>query len=243
MGDIARCSMQNEDLLYKLFGVQAELLIDHAWGFESCTMAHIKAYRPTTNSLSSGQVLHCPYTNQKAKLIVREMADAMSLDLVDKALATDQITLTIGYDTENVKLGNFKGEVVRDHYGRDIPRHGHGTANLGEHTASTRQIVEAVSELYDRITDPALLVRRITLCANHVLPEARLPESHQQLDLFTDPEAQAQKEQSLAREKRRQKAVVTIQKRFGKNAIFKGMSLEEGATAMDRNRQIGGHKA
>lgn len=243
MGDIARCSMQNEDLLYKLFGVQAELLIDHAWGFESCTMAHIKAYRPTTNSLSSGQVLHCPYDNKKAKLIVREMADAMSLDLVDKALATDQITLTIGYDTENVKLGNFKGEVVRDHYGRDIPRHGHGTANLGGHTASTRQIVEAVSELYDRITDPALLVRRITLCANHVLPEARLPESHQQLDLFTDPEAQAQKEQSLAREKRRQKAVVTIQKRFGKNAIFKGMSLEEGATAMDRNRQIGGHKA
>ena len=258
MGDIARCSLgkedgfYNEDLLYKLFGVNAELLIDHAWGYEPVTIADIKAYKPTTNSLGSGQVLHCPYTHEKARLVTREMADQLVLDLVDKGLVTDQLVLTVGYDIENLtdpeRRKRYRGEVVVDHYGRQIPKHAHGTVNLPMYNSSTNLIVEAVAALYDRITDPELLVRRLNLVACHILPEhlAVQPVDDTQLDLFADPEEDRRKEQQaeeLNREKRRQRAVLTIKKKYGKNAIVKGMNLEEGATAMDRNGQIGGHKA
>ena len=258
MGDIARCSVgdpngyHNEALLYKLFGVNAELLIDHAWGWESCTIADIKSYRPSTNSLSSGQVLHCPYTAEKARLIVREMTDLLVLELVDKGLVTDQMVLTIGYDIENLTdptiSAGYRGEVVTDHYGRRIPKHAHGTVNLARKTSSTLRITGAVMELYDQIVNPGLLVRRITLVAARVVPEHMAAEEApmEQLDLFAEPDSQEKRlaeEASLAREKRRQKAVIGIKKKYGKNAILKGMNLEEGATAMDRNRQIGGHKA
>ena len=248
MGDIARCSVNNEKLFYKLFGVNAELLIDHAWGWEPTTIADIKAYRPSTNSLGSGQVLHCPYTWDKARIIVREMTDLLVLDLVDKGLVTDQMILTIGYDRENLsdpeRMKQYRGEVVRDPYGRAIPKHAHGSVNLGQRTASTRLITDAVMELYDRITDPALLVRRVNLVAARIIPEREVPrEPVQQLDLFTDYAAQEKEEADLEREKRRQQAVLTIRKKYGKNAILKGMNYQEGATTRDRNAQIGGHKA
>ncbi|MGM9549322.1 MAG: DNA methylase [Faecousia sp.] len=259
MGDIARCSIgkptdfHNEDLLYKPFGVNAELLIDHAWGWEPCTIADIKAYKPETNSISPGQVLQCPYSAEKAKLVAREMADSLSLDLVEKGLVTDQIVLTVGYDIENLtdpeRNKAYQGAVTMDHYGRRIPKHAHGTANLEKHTASTKVIVAAVTELYERIVDPNLLVRRLYLSANHVVPESSLPkqEPPEQLDFFTDYASQekrrSEKTFEQEREKRRQQAVLTIKKKYGKNAILKGMNLEEGATAKDRNRQIGGHKA
>jgi len=259
MGDIARCSVgkpgeyYNEDLLYKLFGVNAELLIDHAWGWEPCTMADIKAYKPETNSVGSGQVLHCPYTFEKAKLIVREMADQLSLDLVDRGLVTDQMVLTVGYDIENLadsnRQGAYTGEVKTDMYGRKIPKHAHGTANLKGLTASTAQIISAVMALYDRIVDEKLLVRRVNLVANHVVPESSAveKESYEQFDLFTDYETAEKKREeekaALQREKQMQRAVLDIKKKFGKNAILKGMNLEEGATTVDRNNQIGGHKA
>ena len=258
MGDIARCSLgredefYNEDLLYKLFGVNAELLIDHAWGYEPVTIADIKAYKPTTNSLGSGQVLHCAYTWEKARLITREMADQLVLDLVDKGLVTDQLVLTVGYDIENLtdpeRRKQYRGEVVVDHYGRQIPKHAHGTVNLPMYNSSTSLIVEAVVGLFDQIADPNLLVRRLNLVACHILPEhlAVRDTGFTQLDFFSDPEEDRRKEEQaeeLKREKRRQKAVLTIKKKYGKNAIVKGMNLEEGATAMDRNGQIGGHKA
>ena len=258
MGDIARCSLgredefYNEELLYKLFGVNAELLIDHAWGYEPATIPDIKAYRPTTNSLGSGQVLHCPYTNQKARLITREMADQLVLDLVDKGVVTDQLVLTVGYDIENLtdpeRRKAYKGEIVTDHYGRQIPKHAHGTVNLPHYCSSTSLIVEAVVELYDQITDPNLLVRRLNLVACRILPEHLAAQNGDftQLDLFSDPEEDRRRERQeaeLRRERRRQQAVLAIKKKFGKNAIVKGMNLEEGATAMDRNGQIGGHKA
>lgn len=253
MGDVARCSIgssnefYNEDLLYKLFGVNAELLIDHAWGWEPCTIADIKAYRPTTNSISSGQVLHCPYSAQKAKLIVREMTDLLVLDLVDKGLVTDQMVLTIGYDIENLTdaASTYKGPVTVDHYGRKIPKHGHGTIHLDRPNSSTVIITDAVMMLFDRIIDPSLLVRRINLTAANVRPEvaAERNSCFEQLDLFADVQQRETERIALEREKRRQQAVLKIKKRFGKNAIVKGMNLEDGATAMDRNRQIGGHKA
>ncbi len=255
MGDVARCSLGRpgeyhcEDLLYKLFGVNAELLIDHAWGWEPCTMADIKAFKPSTNSLGSGQVLHCPYTWEKARLIVREMTDMLVMDLVDKGLVTDQLVLTIGYDRESLTdpeiSKKYTGPVTTDYYGRKVPKHAVGPANLGQYTASTRLIMDAVMELYDRITDPNLLVRRVNITANHVLPEREIVSSQmpEQLDLFADPEADRKREAELEREKRRQQAVLSIRKKYGKNAIVKGMNLEEGATAMDRNQQIGGHKA
>jgi len=253
MGDIARCSMQNEDLLYKLFGVNAELLIDHAWGWEPCTIADIKAFRPSTNSISSGQVLHCPYTAEKAKLVLREMADLLVLDLVEKHLVTDQIVVTVGYDIENLtdelRRKAYKGEIVTDHYGRKIPKHAHGTANLGKFTSSTKRILKAVDTLYDSIVDSNLLVRRLNITACRITDEAHAPTSEltEQLDLFSDYDAQgqqfAEEEEDTEREKRRQQALLTIRKKYGKNAILKGMNLEEGATARDRNAQIGGHKA
>ena len=254
MGDVARMSEVNEDLLYKLFGKNAELLIDHAWGWEPTTIAAIKAYKPSSNSLGSGQVLHCPYEAEKAKLVLREMADMLSLDLVEKGLVTDQLVVTIGYDIENLtdpqRRKKYHGDIVKDHYGRQIPKHAHGTINLEGHTSSTKKIVGAAAELYDRIADKNLLVRRLNIVANHVLPESAAPkknEGFQQLDLFTDYAAlQAEQEQeraALDREKKMQQAMLTIKKKFGKNAILKGMNLEEGATAKDRNKQIGGHKA
>ena len=254
MGDVARCSVHDEDKLYKLFGKNAELLIDHAWGWEPTTIEAIKAYRPSTNSLGSGQVLHQPYEPDKAKLVLREMADLLVLDLVDKGLVTDQIVVTVGYDIENLtdpeRSKKYHGAIVKDHYGRQIPKHAHGTANLDGHTSSTKKIMCAVSELFDRIVDKNLLVRRLNIVANHVLPEADAPKKNDgfvQLDLFTDYAAlelkQERERAELEREKKMQKAMLTIKKKFGKNAILKGMNLEEGATAKDRNRQIGGHKA
>ena len=259
MGDIARCSigkpneLYNEELLYKLFGINAELLIDHAWGYEPCTMEQVKAYKPETNSVSSGQVLHCPYDYEKARLIVKEMTDQMVLDLVDKGLVTDQLVLTIGYDIENLSNANlrnqYKGEVTIDRYGRKVPKHAHGTANLEKKTSSTRLITNAVMDLYDRVVDENLLVRRITITANKLVDEksVKQEDEYQQLDLFTDYEAlkkkQAEEEEKLERERRMQEAMLSIKKKFGKNAVLKGMNLEEGATAKDRNEQICGHKA
>ena len=253
MGDVARCSIQNEAVLYKLFGINAELLIDHAWGWEPCTIADIKAYKPSSNSVGSGQVLQCPYTFDKAKLIVREMTDLLVLDLVDKGLVTDQMVLTVGYDRESLTdpeiSRKYDGPVTTDHYGRRIPKHAQGTANLHRQTSSTRLIMDAVTELYDRIVNPELLVRRVNLVANHVVPESEVPKDNglQQLNLFTDYEAEQKKREeeaaALEREKRRQQAVLSIRKKYGKNAILKGMNFEEGATTVDRNSQIGGHKA
>ena len=254
MGDVARCSVHDEDKLYKLFGKNAELLIDHAWGWEPTTVEAIKAYRPSTNSLGSGQVLHCPYEADKAKLVLREMADLLVLDLVDKGLVTDQIVVTVGYDIENLtdpeRSKKYHEAIVKDHYGRQIPKHAHGTANLDGHTSSTKKIMCAASELFDRIVDKNLLVRRLNIVANHVLPEADAPmknDGFEQLDIFTDYAAleamQEREGAELEREKKMQKAMLTIKKKFGKNAILKGMNLEEGATAKDRNAQIGGHKA
>ncbi len=248
MGDVARCSLgkpgefHNEDLLYKLFGVNAELLIDHAWGWENCTIAQIKAYRPSANSLGSGQVLQCAYTADKAKLVLREMADMLSLDLVEKGLVTDQIVVTVGYDIENT---HYRGETVTDRYGRKIPKHAHGTVNLGRQTSSTKIMVEKTMELYKKIVDENLLVRRLNIVANHVVPEGEAEKSMEaiQLDLFSDPVDTQAEEDALEREHRRQKAVLAIKRKYGKNAILKGMNFEEGATAKDRNAQIGGHKA
>lgn len=259
MGDVARCSIgkpgdyHNEELLYRLFGINAELLIDHAWGYEPCRMEHIKAYKPENNSVGSGQVLHCPYTAQKTRLVVKEMADQLSLQLVDQGLVTDQMVLTVGYDIENLtdpkRSGSYRGEVTKDRYGRNIPKHAHGTENLGCFTSSTRQILDAVLALYDRIIDEKLLIRRVYLTANHVMPETEVKREPvaEQLDLFTDYAALEQKrqkeQQELEREKRLQHAMLDIKKKFGKNAILKGMNLCEGATAKERNDQIGGHKA
>ena len=259
MGDIARCSLgsdrdyHNEELLYQMFGVNAELLIDHAWGWEPATIAQIKAYKPETNSVSSGQVLHCPYDAEKGKLIVREMTDLLVLDLVEKKLVTDQMVLTIGYDIDNLTnpeiRKNYKGQIVTDHYGRKVPKHANGSANLKRQTSSTRIITDAVMELYDRIVDPGLLIRRVTIAANHLVDEtqAAAKEQFEQLDLFTDYAAlereRKEEEERLSRERKLQEAMLSIKKKFGKNAILKGMNLQEGATAIERNHQIGGHKA
>lgn len=258
MGDIARCSIGkdsdycNEELLYKLFGVNAELLIDHAWGWEPCTMADIKAYRPESNSIGSGQVLHCPYTTNKARLVVMEMADALSLDLVDKGLATKQIVMTIGYDIENLSATrekrNYYVEVKVDRYGRKVPKHSHGTQNLEQYTSSTKKIMKAAGQLYDRIVNADFLVRRIYLTAEHVIPEESVPKKQlEQLDLFTNyaekVEQENQEKAESEKEKKIQQAVLSIKKKYGKNAVLKGMNLEEGATAKERNNQIGGHKA
>ena len=258
MGDVARCSLgavndyHNEELLYRLFGINAELLIDHAWGYEPCTMADIKAYKPESNSMGSGQVLKCPYVYEKAKLVVHEMSDLLALDLVDKGLVTDQVVLTIGYDIENLKdpalKKSYRGEVTADRYGRLTPKHAHGTANLGCYTSSARLIWEAVSELVERIADKKLLVRRIYITANHVMDEAEAPEEEtfEQMDLFTDYDSLARKQEKekaeLDREKRMQKAMLEIKKKYGKNAVLKGLNLQEGATAIERNGQIGGHR-
>ena len=259
MGDIARCSLgkpgdiYNEELLYRLFGVNAELLIDHAWGWEPCTIADIKAYKPAATSIGSGQVLHRATGFAEARLVVREMADQLVLDLVDKKLMTKQLVLTVGYDIENLtdpqRRKCYCGAVTTDRYGRSVPKHAHGTANLAHFTSSTKLILEAVTALYDRIADENLLVRRVNLTANNVLDEqaAQEREACEQLDFFSITQEaqtqQAEEEKQLARERKRQEAMLAIKKKFGKNAIVKGMDLQEGATTMERNRQIGGHKA
>ena len=262
MGDIARCSLgketefYNENLLYRLFGVNAELLIDHAWGWEPVTIADIKAYRPENNSISSGQVLQCPYPFEKARIIVREMTELLALDLAAKKLETDQLVLTIGYDVENLLDENrrkaYHGEVTIDHYGRMVPKHAHGTENLGRLTSSARLMTEAVIRLYERITDPQLLVRRMNVTAGHVVEEgsAGAQESYEQLELFRDygaPQASTREdkkeEERLQKEKKMQQAILELQKKKKKNAVLKGTDLEEGATTRERNRQIGGHKA
>ena len=259
MGDIARCSIgkptdyYNEELLYKLFGINAELLIDHAWGYEPCTMEDVKTYKPETNSISSGQVLHCPYEFDKARLVVKEMTDLMVLDLVDKGLVTNQIVLTIGYDIENITDKNrshsYKGTVTTNYYGKKVPKPAHGTTNLPKQTSSTTLITNAVMELYDKIVNKKLLIRRINIVANKLVDEHSVKNAnkYEQLDLFTDYEIlkkQREKENAKSeREKRMQNTILDIKKKFGKNAILKGMNLQEGATAKDRNNQIGGHKA
>ena len=259
MGDIARCSIgkstdyYNEELLYKLFGINAELLIDHAWGYEPCTMEDVKAYKQETNSISSGQVLHCPYEFDKARLVVKEMIDLMALDLVDKGLVTNQIVLTIGYDIENMTDKNrsqsYKGTVTTNYYGKKVPKPAHGTTNLPKQTSSTTLITNAVMELYDKIVNKKLLIRRINIVANKLVDEHSVKNAnkYEQLDLFTDYEIlkkQREKENAESeREKRMQNTILDIKKKFGKNAILKGMNLQEGATAKDRNNQIGGHKA
>ena len=254
MGDVALCSERSEDLLYRLFGKNAELLIDHAWGWEPTTIEAIKAYRPSTNSISSGQVLHCPYEAEKARLVIREMTDLLVLDLVDKGLVTDQMVLTVGYDIENLtdpaRRAKYRGRVETDPYGRQVPKQAHGSINLDGYTSSTRRIMRAVTELFDRIVDKNLLIRRMYVVANRVLREADAPKKRDdavQLDFFTDYAAEAEKQkaedEALARERRIQNATLAIKKKYGKNALFKGMNLEEGATAKERNAQIGGHKA
>lgn len=231
MGDIARTSLHHEDLLYGMLGIDAELLIDHAWGYEPCGMEEIKNYQPSTNSISSGQVLPYPYDFHKARIIVQEMTELLVLDLVDKGMVTDSLTLTIDYDRSNVDEGIYRGEVINDRYGRTIPKSAHGTANLGTTSGSTKKIITAVMELYDRIVSKELMVRRVTIGANNLVEER-----YEQLDLFTDPA-------ELAKERKMQQAMLSIKKKFGKNAILKGTDLEEGATTRERNNQIGGHKA
>ena len=254
MGDIARCSVKNEDLLYQLFGKNAELLIDHAWGWEPCTIEAIKAYKPSASSIGSGQVLHCPYDADKARLVLQEMADFLALDLVDKRLVTDQLVITVGYDIENLndpsRRKGYHGAVTIDRYGRRIPKHAHGTINLEKYTSSSKLILQAATQLYDEIVNPHLLIRRLNIVANRVVDEASAPlpdGGFEQLSLFTDygaEEARKEEEKAeLEKERKIQEATLAIKKKFGKNAILRGMSLQEGATARDRNRQIGGHKA
>ena len=253
-GKIARMSIQNEGLLYRLFGVNAELLIDHAWGWEPCTIEAVKAYRPETNSFSSGQVLQEPYTFKKARVVIREMAEGMALDLVSKRLVTDQLVLTVGYDAECLTRPEIRekyhGEITTNHYGKPVPKHAHGTFNFERPTSSSRLIMDGATELFDRCVNPDLLIRRLNLTTNHVVSEASVSAQDcapQQLDLFTDYEAlekQRQAEQAkLDKERRMQEAQLKIKKRFGKNAILRGLNFEEGATAKERNKQIGGHKA
>ena len=259
MGDIARCSVggineyNNEELLYRLFGINAELLIDHAWGYEPCTIKEIKAYKPESNSIGSGQVLKHPYTNEKGRIIVSEMTDALVLNLVDKGLVTDQIVLTICYDKDNLnnkeKTGGYKGEVREDRYGRKVPKDAHGSINLKKHTSSTADILDHVLKLFDDITDKDLLIRRVYVTFNHVIDEksAEDEDRYEQLSLFDDnvtlEEEKRKEEERLNREKNMQHALIEIKKKFGSNAVLKGTNFVDGAMARERNAQIGGHKA
>ena len=254
MGDVARCSLQDEDLLYRLFGKNAELLIDHSWGYEPCGMAEVKAYRPASRSLSEGQVLQTAYAAEKARIVALEMADALSLQLVEKGLVTDQLVLTVGYDRENLtdpeRRKHYRGEVVTDYYGRQLPKHAHGSENLLRYSSSSQEIIAAVSALFDRLVNSALLIRRLSLTANRVLPEqeaAKTQNDGTQLDLFTDYAAEeareAEADRQRARERKLQEATLAIKKKFGKNALLRGRSLLDGATGRDRNEQIGGHRA
>ncbi|MBQ6053082.1 MAG: DNA methylase [Clostridia bacterium] len=247
LGDIALCSVRNEEWLYREFGINAELLINHAWGYEPTTIADVKAFRPENNSISSGQVLSKPYSWEKGRLVLCEMTDLLVLDLVEKGLVTDQIVLTVGYDTENVKNG-YNGAVETDHYGRKAPKKAHGSINLGEFTSSTKLIMKKATELYDRITDRDLTVRRMYVVANHVIAETAAPikNGREQLSLFEDPaeteKTEAAEKAAREKERRIQQAAIELKRKFGKNAILKGINLQEGATTIERNRQVGGHK-
>ena len=268
MGDIARCSLgskqdfHNEDLLYKMFGINAELLIDHAWGWEPCTIADVKAYKPVSNSLSSGQVLTEPYTFEKARIVVHEMTDGLALDLVRKGLVTDQMVLTVGYDitslTDPEIRSKYRGEVTLDWYGKPVPKQAHGSINLSGMTSSSQEIIEKMLALFDRIVNPVLLIRRMYVVANHIMPEAEIraqeAEAFTQMNLFelmsadagsgqAKEDAEEAEDAARARERRLQEAILDVKDRYGKNALMKGMNLQEGATAMERNRQIGGHRA
>ncbi len=260
MGDVALCSVgksptaSGEELLYRLFGVNAELLIDHAWGWEPCTIADIKAYKPRSQSLGSGQVLHRPYEAAEARIVVQEMIDALALDLIDKGLVCDQVVLTIGYDIDNLlnpnRRARYKGPVTTDPYGRQMPKHSHGTGNLDAPSASAYELSQCTLELFDRIVQDDLLIRRLNIALNHIQQEgsgSKQKAALKQLNLFDDYEALAaedeQKQALLAREKLSQQAMLDIKRKFGKNAILKGMNLKEGATQKDRNEQIGGHRA
>lgn len=257
MGDIARCSLgdersyHNENLLYRLFGINAELLIDHAWGWEPCTIADVKGYRPKTKSICSGQVLHCPYEAQKARIVMREMADALSLELVSKGLVTDQLVVTIGYDRKNLESQQitYTGKITTNRYGKKVPEHANGTVNLERKTSSSHLLIQAAEELYDRIVDRDLLIRRLNISANHLVDEGQAEKeiTYEQYDLFTDYHALEKKEReendALAKERKLQVAMLEIKNRFGKNAVLKGTSFQEGATGRERNEEIGGHKA
>lgn len=251
MGDVALVSISNEDILYKLFGINAELLIDHAWGYEPCTIADIKAYKPMSKSLNSGQVLQSPYSYGTARIVLQEMCDSLVLDMVAKGVATNQIVITIGYDTESLKQQgvSYTGEITVDHYGRAVPKHAHGTENFKRHTSSTDEIMRSALLLYDRIIDKNLLIRRINISVNNLVSESERAKEGQieQLDFFTDyKEAEEMKrsaEESYAKEKQKQNALLSIKKKYGGNAILRGTSFEEGATGIERNAQIGGHKA
>ena len=255
MGDIARASTTSygRQKLKKLFGINSKMLVDHAWGYEPCTIEEAKAYTPETKSISTGQVLQCPYNFDKARIIVWEMLELMTLDLVEKRLVTNQLTLTIGYDIANLTDPEisryYKGEIKTNSYGRKIPKHAHGTANLDRQTSSTRLISEAVLKLYDEIVDSKLLVRRVTIAACNLVPESSIEDksNYEQIDLFTDYEAlTAQREREkkeLQKERKIQEAMIDIKQRYGKNAVIKGANLQEGATSIERNQQIGGHKA
>ena len=253
MGKLARTSLNNEKLLYQLFGVNAELLIDHAWGWEPCTIEAVKAYRPTTNSFSSGQVLQSPYTFKKARVVIREMAEAMALKLVSRRLVTSQLIITVSYDRECLENPDiralYNGEVTKDYYGRMVPKHAHGTVNLKQQTSSSRLIMKAAEELYDSIVNPDLLVRRLNITAANVVSEESIKNKKvpEQLDIFTDYEAlnrqREEERKALEKERRMQEAQLKIKQRYGKNAILRGLNFDEGATAIERNKQIGGHKA
>ncbi len=254
MGKVARTSVENEELLYRLFGVNAELLIDHAWGWEPCTIADVKAYKPATNSFSSGQVLQEAYDFRKARVVVQEMAEGMALDLVKKRLVTDQLVLTVGYDAENLTRPEIRekyhGEITMSYYGKPVPKHAHGTHNFNKPTSSSRLMMTSAAALFDQVINTDLLIRRLNLSVNHVVSEAEAADKHQlprQLDLFTDYEAlerEQQEEQArLDKERRLQEVQLNIKERFGKNSILRGLNFEEGATAKERNAQIGGHKA
>lgn len=253
MGKIARCSLENEELLYKLFGINAELLIDHAWGWEPCTLDYVKAYRPETNSFSNAQVLQSAYTFDKARVVIQEMAEAAALRLVKLGLVTDQLVMTISYDIESLSnpaiAAHYHGPIVVDYYGRRAPKSMHGTANLDRHTSSTKLITAAVLALFDEQVNPKLLIRRLSLTTNHVIREETANQMTEvvQLDLFTDyselEKQQKVEKETLAKERRMQEAMLDIKRKFGKNAILRGLNLQEGATAIERNKQIGGHKA
>ena len=252
MGDIARCSLENEDLLYKLFGVNAELLIDHAWGYEPCTIKDIKEYKPKNNSISSGQVLHCSYNYNKTRLIIKEMADQLAFDLFAKKLVTDQLVLTIGYDIDNLNIldirESYVGEITRDRYGREVPKAAHGTINIDHKTSSPKIIMEYMLKLYDKIINKNLLVKRINITANNVINEELVNDNYviEQFDLFTDYHEielkRKQEKEDEIKDKKIQGAILSIKNKYGKNAILKGMNLSEGGTTIDRNRQIGGHR-
>lgn len=253
MGDVARASIEQEDMLYKLFGVNAEILIDHAWGYEPCTIKDIKSFKPTTNSLSSGQVLHCPYDTKKARLIVKEMMELLSLDLVEKHYVTDLIVLNVSYDVDNLKDPNirykYKGEVEEDRFGRKKPKSAHGTIRIDHKTSSTKTLTKYIMDLYDKIINPILLVRKINIAVCNLVNEDSVVEQKiiKQFDLFSDTVQEdidnAKSLEDEKEEKNIQKVILDLKKKYGKNSILKGMNLEDGATTIDRNKMIGGHKS